>query len=77
MVASTNNLPGMYPNIVKRILMHKSAPKPRSKNTPIGGKMMAKITLQISDQVNAICMQEKIITSARFLFAISESFIKS
>ena len=47
-------LPGMYPKIVNRMLIHKSTPRPLSNNTPSGGKIIAKMTLQISDQVRGI-----------------------
>lgn len=51
----------MYPKIVKRILMKKSAPHPLSKRTPTGGKMMAKKTLQISEQVSGITKNKSIL----------------
>ena len=47
----------MKPRIVRAMLMRRSALHPRSKNTPIGGKMMAKMILQISVQVNGIFVQ--------------------
>ncbi|CAG8699186.1 751_t:CDS:1, partial [Gigaspora rosea] len=46
----------MYPSNVNRILITKSSPHPRSSTTPSGGKMMAKITLKISENVIAICV---------------------
>jgi len=47
-------MPGIQPRIVRQILMSKSAPHPRSKNTPRGGKMKAKMILHMSDAVKAI-----------------------
>jgi len=44
----------MYPKIVKQILMIKSTPHPRSSRTPIGGRKMAKMILQMSDPVKAM-----------------------
>lgn len=44
----------MYPNIVNKMLIQKSAPIPLSNKTPSGGRKMAKKTLQISDQVKGI-----------------------
>lgn len=41
-------MPGMYPRMVSRMLMSKSAPQPRSRKTPRGGRMMARMILQIS-----------------------------
>jgi hypothetical protein len=37
-----------YPRIVRQMLMSRSAPQPRSRNTPRGGRMMARMILQIS-----------------------------
>lgn len=73
-------LPGMYPRIVKRILIHKSAPIPRSISTPIGGRMIAKITLQISGQVKGIslfCSVYRNIFYLKALFTMSSGSIKS
>ena len=50
-------LPGMYPNIVNKMFIQKSAPSPLSNKTPSGGRKMAKNTLQISDQVKGINFQ--------------------
>ena len=36
------------PRIVRRMLMQKSAPQPRSRKTPRGGRMMAMMILQMS-----------------------------
>lgn len=40
--------PGNQPRMVKQMLMRKSAPHPRSRKTPRGGRIMAKIILQMS-----------------------------
>ena len=37
-----------YPRIVNRMLIKRSAPHPRSRKTPSGGRMIARIILQIS-----------------------------
>ena len=47
-------LPGMYPSRVRPMLMSKSTPSPRSNKTPRGGKMMARMILQMSLAVKAI-----------------------
>lgn len=47
-------IPGMYPRMVNRMLMRKSALQPRSKKTPTGGMKMAKMILMMSDPVKAI-----------------------
>jgi len=47
-------IPGTNPIIVKIMLIIKSIPIPLSKKTPSGGKMIAKIILKISEQVNGI-----------------------
>jgi len=47
-------IPGMNPNIVSAILMRRSTPQPFSANTPKGGRIMAKMILQISEQVNGM-----------------------
>lgn len=47
----------MYPKIVNKMLMKKSAQHPFSKKTPSGGKIIAKTTLQISEQVIGIQVQ--------------------
>ncbi|CAG8603377.1 3234_t:CDS:1, partial [Racocetra fulgida] len=39
---------------VNSTLINKSSPHPRSRTTPSGGKIMAKITLKISENVRAI-----------------------
>ena len=49
-----NKLPGIYPKIVNKMLMKKSAQHPFSKKTPSGGNKIAKRTLQISEQVSGI-----------------------
>jgi hypothetical protein len=36
------------PRMVRRMLMKKSAPQPRSRKTPTGGRMMARRILQMS-----------------------------
>ena len=41
-------IPGIQPRIVKQMLIKKSAPHPRSRKTPRGGKIKAKMILQIS-----------------------------
>lgn len=40
--------PGSLPRMVRRMLMSRSAPQPRSRRTPRGGRMMARMILQIS-----------------------------
>ena len=40
--------PGSQPRMVRQMLIRKSAPHPRSRNTPSGGRMMAKMILQMS-----------------------------
>jgi len=40
--------------MVKRMLMRRSAPHPRSRKTPRGGRMMARMILQISLAVKGI-----------------------
>jgi len=44
-------IPGMKPKIVNRMLIKRSAPHPRSRKTPRGGRMMAKMILQISLEI--------------------------
>lgn len=46
-------IPGIQPRIVKQMLMRKSAPHPRSRKTPRGGRIKAKMSLQIS--LEAMC----------------------
>jgi hypothetical protein len=41
-------IPGRYPRMVKRMLIRRSEPHPRSRKTPSGGRMTAKMILQIS-----------------------------
>lgn len=41
-------MPGIYPRIVNRMLIRRSAPHPRSRKTPRGGKIMARMILKIS-----------------------------
>lgn len=41
-------IPGIQPRMVKQMLMSRSAPQPRSRKTPRGGRMMAKMILQMS-----------------------------
>lgn len=41
-------MPGMKPRMVRAMLMSRSAPQPRSRKTPRGGRMMAKMILQMS-----------------------------
>lgn len=48
----------LTPRMVNRMLMSKSAPHPRSRKTPIGGRKMAKMILQISEAVKAILSLE-------------------
>lgn len=43
-------IPGMYPRMVSKMLMKKSALHPRSRKTPRGGRMMAMMILQMSLQ---------------------------
>lgn len=38
----------VLPRMVNRMLMRKSAPQPRSRKTPTGGRMMARMILQMS-----------------------------
>lgn len=40
--------PGNQPRMVKQMLIKRSAPHPRSRKTPRGGRMMAKMILQMS-----------------------------
>lgn len=40
--------PGIHPRMVNRMLIRKSAPHPRSRKTPRGGRIMAKMILQMS-----------------------------
>jgi hypothetical protein len=40
--------PGIHPRMVNKMLIRKSAPQPRSRKTPRGGRIMAKIILQMS-----------------------------
>lgn len=47
-VAKAHNHSESLPRIVNRMLMSKSAPQPTSRNTPRGGRMMAKMNLQMS-----------------------------
>lgn len=47
-------MPGMNPKMVNAMLINKSTPQPFSANTPSGGKMTAKMILQISEQVNGM-----------------------
>lgn len=44
----------MYPRMVSRMFIQKSAPSPTSINTPSGGRMIAKSILKKSVQVTAI-----------------------
>jgi hypothetical protein len=41
-------MPGMKPRMVRKMLMSRSLPHPRSRKTPRGGSMIAKMILQIS-----------------------------
>lgn len=43
-------LPVTYPRMVSRMLIRRSAPQPRSRKTPRGGRMMARMILQMSLQ---------------------------
>lgn len=47
-------IPGIYPKIVKMMLINNELEHPLSVNTPNGGKIIAKNNLKISVQVNAI-----------------------
>jgi hypothetical protein len=47
-------IPGMYPRIVRRMLISKSAAHPRSRKTPRGGRMIAKIIFRMSLAVKGI-----------------------
>jgi len=48
MMYSAWMIPGMYPRIVNRMLIKRSAPHPLSRNTPRGGRTTARMILQIS-----------------------------
>ena len=39
---------GMYPSTVSRMLINRSAPHPRSRKTPTGGRKMARMILMMS-----------------------------
>jgi len=41
-------MPGMYPRQVSTMLISRSAPQPRSRKTPRGGRMMAAMILMMS-----------------------------
>lgn len=43
-----NQVWNAYPRIVNRMLMRRSAPQPRSRKTPRGGRMTARMILQMS-----------------------------
>jgi len=45
--------------MVKKMLMTKSAPHPRSNRTPTGGRMMARMILQMSEAVKGIVGVER------------------
>jgi hypothetical protein len=47
---------GLTPRMVNRMLIQRSAPHPRSRKTPRGGRKMARIILQISEVVKGILM---------------------
>jgi len=47
-------IPGMYPRMVRQILIKRSAPQPRSKNTPSGGRRIAQMIEKISLPAPAI-----------------------
>ncbi len=47
-------MPGMYPSIVRTMLMRKSALQPRSRKTPRGGRKMARMILQMSLSCNKV-----------------------
>lgn len=47
-------IPGRYPRIVRRTLIQKSATQPLSRKTPRGGRMMARMILQMSEAVKGI-----------------------
>jgi len=47
-------IPGMNPRQVSAMLIRRSTPHPRSAKTPKGGRIIAKINLQMSMQVKAI-----------------------
>lgn len=47
-------IPGINPSNVNPILIKRSTPHPRSAKTPKGGKIKAKMNLQMSVQVKAI-----------------------
>lgn len=49
-----HQVPGMKPSRVSPILIRKSTLHPRSASTPKGGRITARITLQISVQVMAM-----------------------
>lgn len=47
-------IPGRYPRIVKQILINRSDPHPFSRKTPRGGRMIARMILQISEPVRGM-----------------------
>ncbi len=50
--------------------MQKSTPQPRSSKTPSGGRKMAKITLQISEQVSGIAESGILCTKALHIYTM-------
>lgn len=47
-------MPGMKPRMVRAMLISRSTPHPFSASTPNGGRMTAKMILQMSLQVKGI-----------------------
>jgi len=48
MIQRAWTIPGIYPRQVRRMLINKSAPQPRSKNTPSGGRRTAQMMEKMS-----------------------------
>jgi len=47
-------IPGMKPRMVNRMLIRRSPPQPRSRKTPRGGRMTARMILMISEAVKGM-----------------------
>lgn len=66
-------IPGMYPKIVKRMLMNNEDEQPLSKNTPKGGKIIANINLKMSEHVTAmIVYSSKTIEFPCFIYCVAQ-----
>lgn len=53
-------IPGIQPRMVKQMLMRRSAPQPRSRKTPRGGRTMAKMILQMSlEKVSLVAVDQE------------------